>query len=79
MKSNKKTKGKYTKVGALINDVLIDNFGDAWVVLDGEISVGDSAYSHDTGDVYYVHDEDDLDHFNNIASKVEELKENEDG
>ena len=73
-----KTKGKYTKVGALINNVLIDNFGDEWVEMEGEISVGDSAYSHDTGDVYYVHDEEDLDLFNNIASKVEELKNKKD-
>ena len=41
--------------------------------------MGDMAYSHDTGDVYYVDDEEDIYLFNNIASKVEELKLNEDG
>jgi len=56
------------------NRLLIDNFGKVWVELEGEICLGDMAYSHDTGDVYYVDDEEDLYLFNNIASKVEELK-----
>ena len=56
-------------------EILTDNFGDRWEVIQGKIKVGDMAYSHDTGDVYYVDDEEDLYLFNNIASKVQEAEE----
>ena len=33
---------------------LIDNFGDFWIVEEGEIKLYDYAFNHDTGDVVVV-------------------------
>jgi|TARA_X000000950_G_scaffold269906_1_gene349074 DnaJ-class molecular chaperone len=56
-------------------EILEDNFGDQWVTLEGEIKVGDYAYNHDTGDVIYIEEDDDLYFRNETCQRVEEHKE----
>ena len=43
-----------------MSEVLMDNFGLEWKVIEGDITFGDWAYNWDNGDVVGVDDDDDL-------------------
>ncbi len=59
---------------------LIDNFGDFWIVEEGEIKLYDYAFNHDTGDVVVVeyddNDEIDLYYYNQTHTKVKLYEKN---
>ena len=59
---------------------LIDNFGDFWIVQEGEIKLYDYAFNHDTGDVVVVEYDDneelDLYYYNQTHTKVKLYEKN---
>ncbi len=59
---------------------LIDNFGDFWIVQEGEIKLYDYAFNHDTGDVNVVEYDDnqelDLYFYNETHTKVKPYEKN---
>ena len=59
---------------------LIDNFGDFWIVQEGEIKLYDYAFNHDTGDVVVVEYDDneelDLYYYNETHTKVKLYEKN---
>ena len=59
---------------------LIDNFGDFWIVQEGEIKLYDYAFNHDTGDVVVVEHDDneelDLYYYNETHTKVKLYEKN---
>ena len=59
---------------------LIDNFGDFWIVEEGEIKLYDYAFNHDTGDVNVVEYDDnqelDLYFYNETHTKVKPYEKN---
>lgn len=52
------------------DNILIDNRGDKWKIIEGEIQIGDYALYHDTGDVIYIEEDDDLYFRNETCSKL---------
>ncbi len=59
---------------------LIDNFGDFWIVQEGEIKLYDYAFNHDTGDVNVVEYDDnqalDLYFYNETHTQVKPYEKN---
>jgi len=59
---------------------IIDNFGDFWIVQEGEIKLYDYAFNHDTGDVNVVEYDDnqelDLYFYNETHTKVKPYEKN---
>jgi hypothetical protein len=53
-----------------MTEVLMDNFGLEWKVIEGDITFGDWAYNWDNGDVVGVDDDDDLYLRNETCTKV---------
>ena len=55
------------------NKILIDNFGNLWKVIEGDITYGDWAFNHDTGDVLGIDEDDDLYLRNETCSRVDPI------
>jgi len=52
------------------DEILIDNFGDKWKVIEGDITYGDWAFNHDTSDVLGIDEDADLYLRNETCSRV---------
>ena len=53
-----------------IKFVLKDNRGKKWEVIKGNIEIDDYAFFHDTSDVIYIDEDDDLYFRNETCSRV---------
>lgn len=59
-------------------EVVMDNMGQKWKIIGGDISYGDWAYNWDTGDVIGIDENDDLYLRNDTCTKVDPLDETND-